>query len=154
MSKPRVIEYDAEYLNLNEIFDVNEPNEINEQYLLTDEKHVYAGRHLLFDFLGSPFIRNSHFIEECLINSVKSAGATILHTHFHHFGEEGGITGVLVLEESHASVHTWTEANLMTFDVYMCGHSNPERAYEYLKETLQPKEIHILPTRRGIVRSF
>jgi S-adenosylmethionine decarboxylase len=154
MSKPRIIEYDDEYLNLNEIYDDGDETEINEQYLLTDDKFVYAGRHLLFDFLGSPHINNSEFIAKALVDAVASTGATILHQHFHHFGEEGGITGVLVLEESHASIHTWTEANLMTFDVYMCGHCNPEQAYEYLKEVLQPKEIHILSTRRGIVKKF
>jgi S-adenosylmethionine decarboxylase len=57
-----------------------------------------------------------------------AAGARILHGHFHTFGAGGGVTGVLLLAESHISIHTWPEERFAAVDIFMCGAARPELA--------------------------
>lgn len=118
-------------------------------HLLQDTNFVYAGNHLIFDFWGSDEILNQKLIIKTCSIAVIEAGATILHSHFHEFGEGMGITGVLILSESHLSLHTWPEINLMTFDIYMCGEADPRIALAILKETLKPKKINMMNLKRG-----
>jgi S-adenosylmethionine decarboxylase len=63
-----------------------------------------------------------------------------LFAHCHHFGEGQGVTGVLLLQESHISIHTWPEYDYAAIDVFMCGEAEPQRAVAYLIEGLQPKQ--------------
>lgn len=150
VKKERIVEYNEEYINLNVIKISDCLNlKLNTEYLLYDGVHLFAGRHILFDFIGSPYIKDVDYITSSLEDSVKRAGAEILHSHFHIFGPENGLTGILVLKESHASVHTWPESDLMTFDIFMCGLCNPLISFEYLKERLKPKIIRMMFTRRG-----
>lgn len=154
IKKGRIINYSAEYLNLNTMKDSSSENLTlgSADFLLYDGKHVFAGRHILFDFIGSPYTKDTHYIEEVLKNSAKKAGAEIVQSCFHVFGPENGFSGVLVLKESHISVHTWPESDLMTFDIFMCGLCNPYLSFEYLVETLEPKTIKMMYTRRGCIR--
>ena len=62
--------------------------------------------------------------------------------HFHTFGGEGGVTGVLLLAESHLSIHTWPEHGFAAIDIFLCGRLRPEAA----KETLQ----HALKAERSV----
>ena len=89
-------------------------------HLLQDCDFVYAGNHLIFDFWGSNEILNQKLIIDSCADAVIEAGATILHRHFHEFGEGMGLTGVLVLSESHLSIHTWPEINLRYLYVRRC----------------------------------
>ena len=59
---------------------------------------------------------------------VLSAGLTPVGHLFHGFEEGGGVTGVVVLAESHLSVHTWPETGYVTLDVYVCNYSADNRA--------------------------
>ncbi|SFM95594.1 S-adenosylmethionine decarboxylase [Formivibrio citricus] len=59
---------------------------------------------------------------------VEEAGLTVVGNCFHQFGEGGGVTGVVVLAESHLSVHTWPESGFVTLDVYVCNYSGDNRA--------------------------
>jgi len=118
-------------------------------HLLQDCDFVYAGNHLIFDFWGSNEILNQKLIIDSCADAVIEAGATILHRHFHEFGEGMGLTGVLVLSESHLSIHTWPEINLMTFDIYMCGDADPAKALNILRDRIRPKKITMMNLKRG-----
>ncbi len=150
----RIIEYKEEYTCLNNINSINNKAVLNSQYMLEDQKYVYSGRHILFDLIGSSHSDKPEYIERIMKESIEIAGATILHKHFHNFGLNSGITGIFVLEESHASVHTWPETELMTFDIYMCGLCDPEISFEYIVEKLEPKEVHVMLCRRGIIKKI
>ena len=63
----------------------------------------------------------------------KRPDATILHSHFHHFGPDGGVSGVVVLAESHISIHTWPERDFAAVDIFMCGACDPYRSLPVLK---------------------
>ena len=62
---------------------------------------------------------------EALKRAAVHAGATIMTERWHHFGDGHGYTGVVVLAESHISVHTWPEKGYAGLDVFMCGDCDP-----------------------------
>lgn len=86
-----------------------------------------GGRHLIVDYWGvdpSKLI-SCEDVDKVFRESATSAGATVLSSHFHHFGDGCGITGVVILSESHMSIHTWPEKNYCAIDVFMCGTCDP-----------------------------
>lgn len=125
-----------------------------ENHLLEDHLHVFAGRHVIFDVFGSPYCGDQTYVEEVMKQAVTSVGATILHSHFHSFGDGGGFTGILVLSESHASVHTWPEVDLMTFDIYMCGICDPHQAMMAIINNIKSENFKITLLKRGIVKNI
>jgi S-adenosylmethionine decarboxylase len=102
------------------------------------EKISYAGRHLILDLYGADpaVLGNDELWKEILETSAIKSGATILHSHFHHFGEGYGFTGVIILAESHISFHSWTSEKYASIDIYMCGKCNPRVASDYIKSQI------------------
>ena len=84
-----------------------------------------------------------------LRDAATAARATILHTHLHHFTENDGISGVLVLAESHISVHTWPEHRYAAFDIFMCGDAEPAKAVDVLCTYFRPKNRTVIELLRG-----
>ena len=111
-----------------------------------------AGTHLLADFHGVAVsvLRDAKTLERLLREAARAAGAQVLSSHFHTFGEEEGVTGVVLLSESHISIHTWPEAAFAAIDVFMCGSSEPRRAIEELTRVLAPKRLEVKEAARGI----
>lgn len=109
------------------------------------------GRHLLADFHGCPPQRLSDpaQVEQALRQAAQAAGATVLAGHVHHFGEAQGVTGILLLMESHLSIHTWPEHGYAALDLFMCGQASIDAALARLREALQPAEVHSQLHRRG-----
>lgn len=109
------------------------------------------GSHILADFYGMPeaLLRSGPQLEALLRRAAETAGATILASHFHSFGDAGGITGVVLLAESHISIHTWPESDFAAVDIFMCGTANPQRALDALVETLAPSRQHVEVAARG-----
>ena len=64
------------------------------------------------------------------------AGATLLHIHVHPFSPYGGLSGVAILAESHISFHSWPEARFASWDIFMCGATEPEKAIQLLQQNL------------------
>lgn len=113
-----------------------------------------AGMHLIVELWGvsADVLRNEKMIEDTLVAGAKDAGATVLHTHFHHFGGEYGVTGVVVLAESHISIHTWPEMKYAAVDVFMCGTCDPNNAIPAIERAFKPTRILTTELMRGIVR--
>lgn len=107
------------------------------------------GRHLICDFYGGEIIENSRKLEEVLRLAAKEANSTDLEFLAHKF-EPQGLTGVLILAESHISYHSWPEKNYLAIDIFTCGKkTKPERALEFLKKVLKPEKVKIKEIRRG-----
>lgn len=62
------------------------------------------------------------------MTAAEAGGASVLQAHFHPFGSGKGVTGVVLLAESHITVHTWPEHDYAAFDVFMCGACRPMQA--------------------------
>jgi S-adenosylmethionine decarboxylase len=113
--------------------------------------HRPAGTHLLADFHGI----DAHKLVSCdeidtlLRAGARAAGATVLHSHFHSFGPQQGVTGVLLLAESHISIHTWPEFGFAAADIFMCGAAEPARALEVIERALQSASHSLQTIERG-----
>jgi S-adenosylmethionine decarboxylase len=110
----------------------------------------FAGTHLILDFWGAQKLNDLQVMERTLRECVDKCCATLLHIHLHHFTPNGGISGVVVLAESHISVHTWPERGFAAFDIFMCGNARPEEAIAILKRAFSPTIMHISENLRGI----
>ena len=81
-----------------------------------------------------------------------AAGATVVGEAFHSYVPHG-VTGVLVIEESHFSVHTWPEAGYAALDFYTCGALEPERAVRIVATGLGARSVSVLEVARGLDRA-
>ena len=115
-------------------------------------QHQPAGTHLLADMHGicADKLKDVANLEDLLRHSAQAAGAQILFSHFHSFGSGQGITGVVLLAESHISIHTWPEFGFAAADIFMCGQAQPQRALEIIKTALQPSSCNMQNIKRGI----
>ena len=110
----------------------------------------FAGVHLLIDLWGATRLDELDIVEAALRESARVAGATVLHCHLHHFQPNGGISGVLVLAESHISIHSWPERGYAALDVFMCGDCDPYLAIPVLKQAFSPEFVTLNENKRGL----
>ena len=111
----------------------------------------FAGTHLLLDLWGAENLADPNLIDTALRSAAVTAGATILHSHFHHFSPNGGVSGVVVLAESHISIHTWPERSFAAVDIFMCGDCNPYDSIPVLKAAFAPDSVQVGEQRRGLI---
>jgi S-adenosylmethionine decarboxylase len=109
----------------------------------------FAGTHILADLWDAQNLSDPEHIDAALRAAAMRAGATILHSHFHHFTPNGGVSGVVVLAESHISIHTWPERNFAAMDIFMCGECNPHDAIPVIREAFRPGRLDIDEQLRG-----
>jgi S-adenosylmethionine decarboxylase len=88
------------------------------------------GAHVFADLcdIEPHLLRDVERIETILVDAAREAGATVLGAHLHRFGGAGGVTGVVMLAESHITVHTWPEFGVAAVDAFMCGQADAMRA--------------------------
>ncbi len=109
------------------------------------------GQHILANFYNCDFDFST---EQSLVEFCRKAcldsGLTVLGANFHTFNPQG-ITFVILLAESHLSVHTWPEHKSIAFDLYVCNHSKDNSAisqqvYKSIISHLKPERIdeHII----------
>ncbi|MDA0711108.1 MAG: polyamine aminopropyltransferase [bacterium] len=99
------------------------------------------GRHVLVELhdCREDVLNNVADIELQMIAAAHAAGATVINTTFHHFAPMG-VSGVVVIQESHLSIHTWPEQNFAAVDIFTCGlHVDPWRAVSYLKDAFRAR---------------
>ncbi len=111
------------------------------------------GLHILADLYGVDFDKIDHVedVKELLENAVKYANLSKLSSHFHQFYPHGA-TGIILLEESHISIHTWPEHGYAAIDVYTCGGKEKTfKAMEYILKVLKPKRVDEKVAERGVV---
>ena len=123
------------------------------------------GIHLVGDLEGcgcdDALMLSCDAVEKLLVAECTRAGLTAVASKFHQFGLPGapaGVTGVVLLEESHACVHTWPELGCVTLDVYVCSFSrdNASAAHELFRRLLEafaPKHVQTSELQRGMEAS-
>lgn len=133
--------------------------EIASEILFEEEKTIVQynakgiGYHIIADLYGVEFdlIDKEKDIKILLENSVLISNLTKINSYYYQFNPHGA-TGIVLLAESHISIHTWPEYNLVTLDIYTCGDtSKAEIAYDYIIKTLQPKHIFEKRFERGLL---
>lgn len=108
------------------------------------------GKHIIMDASGcNPELLNDlDYLRSLLVEAAKKANATVLNVAFHHFTPQG-VSGVVVISESHLSIHTWPEYGYAALDFYTCGDIDPKVACEYVAEHLNAKYVQTTEVSRG-----
>jgi len=120
-------------------------------YFKTVDGETFAGLHLLVEIWDGENLTDPNKIDQILRGAASAAGATILHSHMHHFSPLGGVSGVVLLAESHISIHTWPERNYAAVDIFMCGDCDPNLSLPVLKKGFSAPKLTVQEIRRGIV---
>ena len=107
--------------------------------------------HILAEFRGCEIaaLNDLDYIEAAMRSAAEAAGATVVNSSFHQFGPQG-VSGVLVLAESHISVHTWPEHAYAATDIYVCGDNCfPQLAQDLLASSLGAADSEMMTIERG-----
>ncbi|MGE5632521.1 MAG: adenosylmethionine decarboxylase [Caulobacteraceae bacterium] len=110
------------------------------------------GRHILAEIYGCSYeiLNNKEKIQQLMVDSALEAGAEVREVAFHKFSPQG-VSGVVVISESHLTIHTWPELGYAAVDVFTCGENvNPWDACNYLTEKLKAKHMTATEVQRGI----
>ncbi len=107
-------------------------------------------QHLIAEYKGCAraALTEGPHIEALLRRAADAAGATVIGVMLHAFEPEG-VTGVVLLAESHIAVHTWPERGYAAVDFFTCGACLPERAHEVLWQGLRARSAELLCLERG-----
>ena len=99
-------------------------------------------------------IKDLEFVKDSLVLAAKEASATIVDVSFHEFNPFG-ISGMVVIAESHLSIHTWPEYGYAAVDIFTCGDLiKPETAASYLIERFGSQNPSVVEMKRGILSPF
>jgi len=99
------------------------------------------GKHILAEYseCECTFLDSEPDIRSLMLEAATRSGATVVGDIFHHFSPQG-VTGVVVVAESHLAIHTWPEFGYASVDIFTCGtRVDPWIGFEYIKEKLQSK---------------
>ncbi|MGI6097993.1 MAG: adenosylmethionine decarboxylase [Dethiobacteria bacterium] len=110
------------------------------------------GRHILAEFYGCPaeMLNDQQMIEKLMVSAALEAGAEVREVVFHKFSPQG-VSGVVVVSESHLAIHTWPELGYAAVDVFTCGETvDPWLSCNYLKKHLCAENMTAKEIKRGI----
>lgn len=110
------------------------------------------GRHVIAEYYGCnpELLDDLRGLAEQLVTAARRSGATVVKQEFHHFAPHG-ISGVVIIMESHLTIHTWPEHRYAAVDFFTCGEStDPLRAHEYLSQALGATASHHVMLQRGL----
>jgi spermidine synthase len=110
------------------------------------------GNHILVEFMNcDPHIMNDvATIEKDMVEAAQKAGATVINSTFHHFSPFG-VSGVVVIQESHLAIHTWPEYGYAAVDLFTCGEMDAWISFDWLKEAFRAKSYSAIEMKRGSV---
>lgn len=115
---------------------------------------MYAlGTHLLVELkdCNPEILRSIEKVKDLMVSAAKEARATIIDISFREF-QPFGISGVVVIAESHLTIHTWPEYGYAAVDIFTCGETlRPEIAASYLVKQFECKNPSIVELKRGIL---
>jgi len=113
---------------------------------------IALGNHILVEFMNcDPHIMNDVVaIERDMVGAAQKAGATVINSTFHHFSPYG-VSGVVVIQESHLAIHTWPEYGYAAVDLFTCGEMDAWISFDFLKECFGAKSYSAIEMKRGSV---
>ena len=111
------------------------------------------GKHLLLELKDceKEALNDISFLRSAMLSAASECGATILGESFHQFSPQG-VSGIVIIAESHLFIHTWPEYGYAAADIFTCGNSvQPEKAAQVLVRKLDSKNHSMVEMRRGIL---
>jgi spermidine synthase len=89
-------------------------------------------------------------IERDMVAAAQKAGATVINSTFHHFSP-WGVSGVVVIQESHLAIHTWPEYGYAAVDLFTCGDMDAWISFDHLKDCFKSISYSAIEMKRGSV---
>jgi S-adenosylmethionine decarboxylase len=111
------------------------------------------GRHVLAEICGCDYkiLNDLEKVEEIMVNAALEAGAEVRECVFHKFSPQG-VSGVVVISESHLAIHTWPELGYAAVDVFTCGRKvDPLDMCNYLAGHFDAEHMIAKETERGML---
>ena len=115
----------------------------------------YLGKHFLLELYDCPpdLLSDPAALAETMADAAKKMGATIVESNFHHFNPLG-VSGVIIIKESHLTIHTWPEYGYAAIDVFTCGPIEIDRGIDYLTKALLAGQSEVKKLGRGLRSRF
>ena len=111
------------------------------------------GKHILAEYYrcDTTVLNSIELLENCMKDAVRASGATIIDSIFHKFSPHG-VSGVIVIAESHMAIHTWPEYGYAAVDFFTCGDRvDPWKAFDYMNKLLKPAKHSTQELKRGLL---
>jgi S-adenosylmethionine decarboxylase len=111
--------------------------------------------HILVElYEGDPeCLDNAGLIETEMVKAAEMINATIISSHAHNF-EPHGVSAVVIIAESHLTMHTWPEHCYAAVDLFICTKKkDPAIAFNHLQRILKAKRISVTEINRGVIQS-
>lgn len=111
------------------------------------------GRHILVEFYNcdEEILKDHSYIEQIMCEAARESKATIVTSCFHKFNP-WGVSGAVIIQESHLTIHTWPEYGFASVDLFTCGDSvNPWIGFAYLEKKLKAEKSESTEVSRGVV---
>ncbi|MBI2369003.1 MAG: adenosylmethionine decarboxylase [Deltaproteobacteria bacterium] len=111
------------------------------------------GKHLLLELRDckNDILNDINAVKSALVAAATEAGASIVGVSFHRFNPHG-ISGMVIIAESHLSVHTWPEYRFAAVDIFTCGDSlKPDQAAAYLIQAFDSHSPSVMELKRGLL---
>jgi S-adenosylmethionine decarboxylase proenzyme len=111
------------------------------------------GHHLLVEFTGcdAGALADLGRVTSAMIQAAEASGATVVTHSFHHFSPHG-VSGAVIIAESHLAIHTWPEHGFAAVDFFSCGHVDMGRGLAMLKSVFDATGETRLELERGPLR--
>jgi S-adenosylmethionine decarboxylase proenzyme len=115
------------------------------------------GIHLLGEWYGCdadmPEMTHAAALRELCVRLAGMSGMTVVGDSFHQFAP-AGVTGTVLLAESHLAIHTWPEHGFVTIDVFVCNYTTDntakaERLFQSMEKALHPSQSKFQAIHRG-----
>jgi len=113
----------------------------------------YLGRHILAEFFECDpnVLNNPELVEKYMLQAALECGATVVNKCFHLFAPHG-VSGVVIISESHLAIHTWPEYGYAAVDLFTCGEQcDPKVSYEFLKDKFNSRDAKYSQLNRGLM---
>lgn len=111
------------------------------------------GKHLLVELYGCnpELLKKVNAVREILVMAAKACKATVVDVAFHEF-KPFGVSGVVVIAESHLSIHTWPEYQYAAVDIFTCGDTiEPELAVRHIADSFDCPHPSVVEVKRGFI---
>ncbi len=115
-------------------------------------KMEFLGRHILVEYYNCDenILKDHKLVEEYMVQAAKVAKATVVESAFHHFNP-WGVSGAVIISESHLTIHTWPEFGYAAVDLFTCGDTiNPWVGFDYLEEMFKAERSESMEIARGM----
>ncbi len=116
------------------------------------------GRHIIVEYYNcdSEVLKKPKLIEQYMRQAAILSQATIVESFFHHFSP-WGVSGAVIISESHLTIHTWPEYGYAAVDLFTCGDLQPWKGFDYLEDVFGSQYSESMEIARGMtdkIRKF